>query len=52
MQRYFVKKKENNTFLLEESDVRHIKKVMRMNINDNIEVVYNNKLYICKITSL
>ena len=52
MQRYFVKKKENNNFLLEESDIRHIKKVMRMNINDNIEVVYNNKLYICKITIL
>lgn len=38
--------------LLEESDIRHIKKVMRMNINDKIEVVYNNKLHICEITSL
>ena len=49
MQRYFIKNKD---MLLEESDIRHIKKVMRMNINDKIEVVYNNKLYICKITSL
>ena len=38
--------------LLEESDIRHIKKVMRMNINDKIEVIYNNKLHICEITSL
>lgn len=38
--------------LLEESDIKHIKKVMRMNINDKIEVVYNNKLHICEITSL
>lgn len=38
--------------LLEKSDIRHIKKVMRMNINDKIEVVYNNKLHICEITSL
>ena len=38
--------------LLEESDIRHIKKVMRMNINDKIEEVYNNKLHICEITSL
>ena len=38
--------------LLEESDIRHIKKVMRMSINDKIEVVYNNKLHICEITSL
>ena len=43
MQRYFIKKKRLE---LEESDIRHIKKVMRMNINDLIEVVYNNKLYI------
>ncbi|UKI26829.1 MAG: 16S rRNA (uracil(1498)-N(3))-methyltransferase [Bacilli bacterium] len=49
MQRYFIKKKD---FSLEDTDIRHIKKVMRMNINDLIEVVYNNKLYICKITGL
>ena len=49
MQRYFIKNKDK---LLEESDIRHIKKVMRMNINDKIEVVYNNKLHICEITSL
>ena len=48
MQRYFIKNKD---MLLEESDIRHIKKVMRMNINDKIEVVYNNKLHICEITS-
>ena len=33
MQRYFIKNKD---MLLEESDIRHIKKVMRMNINDKI----------------
>lgn len=49
MQRYFIK---NKNMLLEESDIKHIKKVMRMNINDKIEVVYNNKLHICEITSL
>ena len=49
MQRYFIKNKD---MLLEESDIRHIKKVMRMNINDKIEVIYNNKLHICEITSL
>ena len=49
MQRYFIKNKD---MLLEESDIRHIKKVMRMNINDKIEVVYNSKLHICEITSL
>ena len=49
MQRYFIKNKD---MLFEESDIRHIKKVMRMNINDKIEVVYDNKLHICEITSL
>ena len=32
-----------------DSDIHHIKKVMRMNINDNIEVIYDKKLYLCKI---
>ena len=49
MQRYFIKNKD---MLLEESDIKHIKKVMRMNINDKIEVVYNNILLICELTSL
>ena len=52
MQRYFAKRKEQNNLILEESDIHHIKKVMRMNINDKIEVIYNNKLHICEITSL
>ena len=49
MQRYFIKNKD---MLLEESDIRHIKKVMRMNVGENIEVVYNNILHICQIISL
>lgn len=49
MQRYFIKNKD---MLLEDSDIRHIKKVMRMRVGDNIEVVYNNLLHICQITSL
>ena len=49
MKRYIIKNKD---ILLEESDIRHIKKVMRMNINDKIEVIYNNKVHICEITSL
>ena len=49
MQRYFVKRKEQNNLILEESDIHHIKNVMRMNINDKIEVVYDKVLYICNI---
>ena len=41
MQRYFAKRKEQNNLILEESDIHHIKNVMRMNINDKIEVVYD-----------
>ena len=50
MQRYFAKGYKDS-IILENSDIHHIKNVMRMNINDLIEVVYDNKLYICKITS-
>lgn len=47
MQRYFAK----NKLILRESDIHHIKNVMRMRVNDEIEVVSENKLYICKIVS-
>lgn len=47
MQRYFAKEKGNNNFILEDSDYYHIKTVMRMCDNTLVEVVYDNKLYIC-----
>ncbi len=50
MQRYFAKDYDKN-LILENSDIHHIKNVMRMKENDIIEVVYENKLYICKISS-
>ena len=49
MQRYFAKEKCDNFFTLNDDDIYHIKTVMRMNQNDSIEVVYNEKLYICKV---
>ena len=52
MQRYFVKEKNNDTFILTQDDSHHVINVMRMNIKDNIEVVYDNKLYICEIIEL
>lgn len=52
MQRYFAKRREQNNLILEESDIHHIKNVMRMNINDKIEVVYDKVLYICNIDNL
>lgn len=49
MQRYFSEVKKDNLFLLKDEDLYHIKTVMRMNINDEIEVVYEQKVYICKL---
>lgn len=51
MQRYFSSEKINNSLILSKDDIYHIEKVMRMKIDDLIEVIYNNNLYICKITS-
>lgn len=51
MQRYFAKEYKDK-LILEDSDVHHIKNVMRMKIGEFIEIVYDNKLYICKIDSL
>jgi len=49
MQRYFSKSKQDNYFILSDNDWYHIKKVMRMNDNDKIEVVYNKELYLCEL---
>lgn len=51
MQRYFIKNKINNQAELEQSDLYHIKKVMRMIVGDRIECVFENKLYLCEIKS-
>ena len=52
MQRYFVKNIKNETVTFEEGDIHHIKKVMRMNIGDTIECVYNKELYKAQIYNL
>ena len=51
MQRYFAKEKNNNKIILYDDDLHHIKNVMRMQINDNIECVYNKNVYLCKINN-
>ena len=50
MQRYFAKGKNDNLFVLEESDIHHICNVMRMRDGDFIEVVYDGILYKCKVS--
>ena len=52
MQRYFSNQKEENYYLLSNDDNYHIKKVMRMKMHDQIEVVDNEKVFICEIISL
>lgn len=52
MQRYFAKEKNNDNFTLLDGDIHHIKKVMRCNNNDKIEVVYDNKVYLCNIDDI
>ena len=52
MQRYFAKGKNNQELILHESDLHHIKNVMRGNVGDYIEVVYSNTVYLCNIDNL
>ncbi len=47
MQRYFSSKKVENSFLLNDDDLYHIRTVMRMKDNDNIIVVYQEQAYLC-----
>ncbi len=51
VQRYFVKEKINDGFMLSEEDTYHITKVMRMKVGDLIEVVFQHIVYICEIIS-
>ncbi len=51
MQRYF-NDNQDKRFYLDEDDSKHIIKVMRMKINDEIELVSNSKLYLCKIVEI
>lgn len=49
MQRYFAKNIEDNKITLSNSDMHHIKNVMRMKENDKAEVVYDKKTYLCNL---
>lgn len=49
MQRYFVKEKIDNFLVLNQSDVHHIKNVMKNQPGDFIECIYQEELYICQI---
>lgn len=52
MQRYFAQAKINNEIKLLKNDEYHIKTVMRMKNHDNIEVVYQETLYLCSIENI
>ena len=49
MQRYFSNLKQDDYLILNGEDLYHIKTVMRMKQKDKIEVVYENKLYLCQL---
>lgn len=49
MQRYFAKEKQGDYVTLFSSDYYHIKTVMRMQVGETVEVVYDTTLYICEI---
>lgn len=57
MDRFFVEKKnvnlENNTCIIEGEDVKHISKVLRCRVGEELEISDNdNNEYICEITSI
>lgn len=52
MQRYFAKDRLGDNLILQDSDLHHIKNVMRMKVDDEIEVIYDKILYICRVGDL
>lgn len=51
MQRYFCNNKIDNIYTLNRDDSYHISNVMRMKLNDLVEIVDNGNTCICKIIS-
>ncbi len=49
MQRYFAIEKRDNYLVLDKNDLHHIKNVMRMKSDNEIEIVYDEKIYICRV---
>ena len=49
MQHYFPKSKKNKEFILYDTDIHHIKNVMRMKDNDEIKVIYEEEVYLCRV---
>ena len=49
MQQYFAKSKKDNTLYLNDSDLNHIKNVMRMKKDELIICVYDKSSYICSL---
>ncbi|MEG2457731.1 MAG: RsmE family RNA methyltransferase [Bacilli bacterium] len=49
MQQYFAKSKTKDTIELEQKDLYHIFKVMRLKTGDNIRVCFENTMYLCSI---
>lgn len=52
MQRYFVNEIKDKLFKLNERDSYHLMKVMRAKIDDEIEIVCDNKLFLGKILNI
>lgn len=49
MQRYMV---DNNELMLSNDDKRHIINVMRMDVSEEFEIVYNKYIYRCRLTDI
>lgn len=52
MQRYFVEKCDNNNFFLSNEDTYHVIKVMRMSLNEQVEIIFDDKVYLGEISEL
>lgn len=52
MQTYFVQKIKDKRVYFFDNDKNHIKKVMRMNVGDQVKVIYNSQTYIAEIKNV
>lgn len=52
MYRYFINKTEGDKFIIDDNDVHHIKNVVKLNVGEKIECVFQNNAFLCEILEI
>ncbi|QHX35953.1 16S rRNA (uracil1498-N3)-methyltransferase [Spiroplasma sp. TIUS-1] len=52
MYRYFINKTDGDKFIINDNDIHHIKNVVKLNVGEKIECVFQNNAFLCEILEI